>query len=65
MKYKMFNKEDEEAILKAVQRDMRSLLKEYARVGYKQVHDGSDEGFEEFWYRAFHADVSEFTSQSA
>ena len=61
----MLNKEDAEVILESARRDMRLLLKEYARLGYKNVHNSTDEGFEEFWYRAFHADVSESLSQAA
>ena len=61
----MLNEKDVEVILKAAQRDMGLLLKEYARVGYRQVHNGSDEGFDEFWRRAFDADVSQAAWQGA
>jgi hypothetical protein len=32
--------------------DMISLLKEYARIGFREVHDGTDKGFEELWQKA-------------
>jgi hypothetical protein len=47
---------DEEAIALEAHKDMVSLLKEYARTGYKQLHGGDDASFAELWRETFEAE---------
>lgn len=48
-----------EQITATAREDLTTLMKEYARVGYKAAHGQRDEGFEELWGRAFDADRAE------
>ena len=42
-----------EVVSIAARQDMRGLLKEYARLGYKETYHGSERGFDDLWRTAF------------
>ena len=46
---------EEERIEAAAREDLRLLLKEYARAGYKAVHGRDNQSFEAMWAQAFGA----------
>ena len=46
-------KADVEVVSIAARQDMRGLLKEYARLGYKETYHGSERGFDDLWRTAF------------
>ena len=50
---------EEELIAAAVREDLRLLLKEYARAGYKAVHGRENESFEGLWSQVFGVDGDE------
>jgi hypothetical protein len=52
-------RKQKEGIRAAEHRDAVLLVKEYARIGYKQSLSNTDKGFEKIWQRAFRITESE------
>ena len=50
--------QEEERIINAIRAEMTLLIKQYARIGYKTVHEGEDDKFEELWGQLFDPDYS-------
>ncbi|HEX8500384.1 MAG TPA: hypothetical protein VF659_07335 [Pyrinomonadaceae bacterium] len=50
--------EEEERIITLVRSEMTLLMKQYALIGYKSVHEGEDDKFEELWGQLFDPDRS-------
>ena len=50
--------QEEERIVNAIRAEMTLLIKQYARIGYKSVHEGEDDKFEELWGQLFDPDRS-------
>ena len=45
--------QEEERIITAIRAEMTLLMKQYARIGYKTVHEQEDDKFEELWGQIF------------
>ena len=50
--------EEEERIITMVRSEMTLLMKQYALIGYKSVHEREDDKFEELWGQLFDPDYS-------
>jgi hypothetical protein len=56
------HKEDRIAAEHRARKDLLSLLKAYARLGYRQTNTDLDDGFDQLWNAAFPDDESETAS---
>jgi hypothetical protein len=48
-----------EVLAASIHRDLMLLIKAYARMGFKEVHSGSETGFDELWRDCFQIGKSE------